>query len=70
MHLQPARKGAHTYSAVACRLRCFVNSMPKCLKESTQAKQASPYEKTGKLSPLELKCTIPDLAAFITNPFR
>eukprot|EP00983_Pelagomonas_calceolata_P069036 1150197-Pelagomonas_calceolata.AAC.4 len=70
IRLQPARKGAHMNSAVACGLLCFVSSMPEYLKESAQAKQAPPKVKTGTLSPLELKCTISELAAFITNLFR
>eukprot|EP00983_Pelagomonas_calceolata_P025319 794402-Pelagomonas_calceolata.AAC.1 len=57
IRLQPAKKGAHTYSAVACGLCSFVNSMPRYLKESAHAKRAPPNVKTGTLSPLELKCT-------------
>eukprot|EP00983_Pelagomonas_calceolata_P023528 740559-Pelagomonas_calceolata.AAC.1 len=70
IRLQPARKGAHMYSAVACGLRFLVNRMPKYFKESAHAKRAPPNMKTGTLLPLELKCTISDLVVFITNPFR
>eukprot|EP00983_Pelagomonas_calceolata_P026022 816897-Pelagomonas_calceolata.AAC.1 len=49
IRLQPARKGAHMYSAVACGVHCFVNSMPKYVKESAHAKRAPPNMKTGTL---------------------
>eukprot|EP00983_Pelagomonas_calceolata_P000086 2598-Pelagomonas_calceolata.AAC.1 len=43
---QAAKKGAHMYPEVAWRLKCFVDSMPKNLKEFGQAKQAPPEVKT------------------------